>query len=305
MFTTAALIAPIVLLVLTGFALTKAGPLTDEDWQGVEKLSFNLLIPALIIFAIYHSDIALTDIGRYVWSLLLTFGCFVILGLVPALLGEKVPAPQVSSIFQSVTRWNAFIVLAVAEQLFGASGLALIALAMAVLIPPINVVNIVALSLLHGRGVKALTLLRTIIGNPLIIGCAVGLSLKLSGLILPTFVEQALSLVSRGALAIGLLCIGAGFDWRRLINPGWDVGYAVVVRAALSPVLFLGVAALFGLSTMELSCGLLIVAAPAAANGYIVARRMGGDAELYAYAMSWQLIATAVTYPLLIWWVQG
>lgn len=305
MLTTAALIAPIVLLVLTGFVLTKAGPLTGEDWQGVEKLSFNLLIPALIIHAIYQSDISFADIGGYVWALALSFSCFGLLGLLPMLFGNRLTPPQVSSIFQVVTRWNAFIVLPVAEQLFGTSGLALIALAMAVLIPPINVVNIIALSLLHARDLKASAVVTTILKNPLIIGCAVGLALKFSGLVIPGPIEQALSLVSRGALAIGLLCIGASFDWRRLMMPGWAVSYGVAVRVLFAPLIFLASAALFDLSPMELTCGLLAVASPAAANGYIVARRMGGDAELYAYAMSWQLVATVITYPLLIWWVTG
>ncbi len=46
----------------------------------------------------------------------------------------------------AATRWNAFIALAVAEKLFGAVGLSLTALVMALLIIPINFYNIAVLT---------------------------------------------------------------------------------------------------------------------------------------------------------------
>jgi predicted permease len=45
--------------------------------------------------------------------------------------------------------------------------------------------------------------------------------------------------------------------------------------------------------------GVLIFAVPAAANGYVVAQRMGGDADLYADILTWQTILSLGLLPLL------
>gem|GEM_PF-6073797 len=40
-------------------------------------------------------------------------------------------------------------------------------------------------------------------------------------------------------------------------------------------------------------------------NGYIVARQMGGDAELYAITMNWQLAVSVIAFPLIIYLTLG
>lgn len=187
--------------------------------------------------------------------------------------------------FQATTRWNALITLPIADQLFGSEGLITVAIAMAFLIPLINVVNIAVISGLNARDFQIGTVLKAIAKNPLIIACAIGLALNFSELQPPDAVKETLDMVSRGALAIGLLCIGAGFDWRRLLRPTWQIIWCVVAKNIAAP--------------------LLVVATPAATAGYIVARQMGGDAELYAYIMSWQLVAAVLTFPLMIYLMQG
>jgi len=52
---------------------------------------------------------------------------------------------------------------------------------------------------------------------------------------------------------------------------------------------------------------IMIVAAsvPTAVNGYVLARKMGGDAEFYAAAATAQVAASFLTMPLFIWWALG
>jgi len=207
--------------------------------------------------------------------------------------------------FQATTRWNALITLPIADQLFGSEGLITVAIAMAFLIPLINVVNIAVISGLNARDFQIGTVLKAIAKNPLIIACAIGLALNFSELQPPDAVKETLDMVSRGALAIGLLCIGAGFDWRRLLRPTWQIIWCVVAKNIAAPLLVFGLAVLFGLGPVETLCAMLVVATPAATAGYIVARQMGGGSELYAYIMSWQLVAAVLTFPLMIYLMQG
>ncbi|KPU84029.1 hypothetical protein JI58_06315 [Marinosulfonomonas sp. PRT-SC04] len=231
------------------------------------------------------------------------------LGLRPILPKSSLTGPQLSTMVQTSTRWNALITLPIGAQLFGADGLTTIAIAMAFLIPLINIGNIIVISGLHSHAFTLKSVTRTIAKNPLIIACAIGLSLNLignlTGFQMPKTASDTLHMISRSALAVGLLCIGAGFDWRRLLRPNWQVIWGVGIKNIAAPLVFLGIATYFDLNQIETLCGMLVVATPAATNGYIVARQMGGDAELYAYTMSWQLVASIITFPALIYLMQG
>lgn len=284
-------------------AIAKFGILSSGDWKSIEKLSFNILIPALIINAIYRSDLSLETAGPYVGAMVITISAvgFTTLLLRLVLSRPALKNTELSSMFQVTTRWNAFIVLPIADQLFGAIGLTTIAIAMAFLIPLINIVNIMVISGLHASRFNPLAIVKTISTNPLIIACAVGLALNYSQFTPPEPVIDTLNMISRGALAIGLMCIGAAFNWRRLLHPSWQVIWGVMAKNIAAPLAFFALANWFGLGPTETICGALVVAAPAATNGYIVARQMGGDAETYAYTLSWQLVASILTIPALLY----
>ena len=296
------IILPVFTLIAIGYFIRKRGYVSQEDFDGVENLSFRLLLPAMIINAIYHSEMSLSAAGPFVLAAIVVVSLSGILTLVLRVgIGrDTLPAASHSSLFQATTRWNGLMSLSFAGAAFGETGLALIAIAMAFLIPFVNVINITALSLMHNQGVRPLGILKAIVQNPLIIGSGIGLLLNFTGVKLPGFAEQTLGYVSQATLAMAILVIGAGFQLRRLVRPGWQVMWAVLVKNALAPLGFLLLSRWFSLSDIETVCGMLIVSAPAAANGYIVARKMGGDAPLFAYAMTWQLVASILTIPLIL-----
>ncbi len=296
------IILPLVLLVASGWLTTRFGLLDSRDWQGIEKFSFKILIPALLIRAIYRSDISLSVSGPYAAALILTICAMGLLTLTlrPAVNKDALPNTQLSSMFQATTRWNAFVVLPIAAQLYGDAGLGVVAIAMAALIPLINIGNITVLSILLAQsgGIKGIAL--AILRNPLVIGSLIGLAINFSGIQPHAAIDTTLDLIGRGTLAIGLLVIGAGFDWQRLLRPSAPVLWGVALKLLAAPALMFMLASLFELTPMQTLCGMLVVAAPTATNGYIIAKQMGGDAELYAHTMSWQLVLSILTIPAMI-----
>ena len=301
------IILPLVLLVVLGQVIAKTGWLNENDWIGLEKLSFRVLLPALIIRSIAHSDLSLKSSGLYVAAMLLSISA---VGLATLLLKPVLPKgaignPQLSTLFQAVTRWNALITLPVAAQLFGPAGLTTVTIAMAFLIPFNNVVNIGALAALHATQFRILKILASIAVNPLIVASAVGLALNIGTVPIPAAIDTTLEMTSRAALAVGLLCVGAGFAPRRLFHLNWQIIWAVLVKAVIAPALALMLARSFGLGPMETLCAMLVVATPTATNGYIIARQMGGDAELYAIILNWQLVVAVFAFPAMIALMQG
>lgn len=298
-------ILPIVLVILCGYGLVRRGAVTPEQWTGIEILSFRFLIPVVLIRAIATARLDLSQLGPMLGLTLLalTLGGGLVLALRLAGPRLTLPDPDFTTLFQTTIRWNAFIALAAAELLAGPPALELIAAALALLIP---LINVAAISVLVRYGTAQTTLrgiLGTILNNPIVRGCLIGLAINMAGrlwgLTLPQPVIEALDLIGRAALGVGLLAVGAAIVPARLLRRSPAVVLGVLLRLVLCPLLFLALAQAVGLGQLETLAGLLVCAVPAASNGYILARQMGGNAELYADILTWQTVLSLITLPLL------
>jgi len=299
----ALLVLPVFLTILCGYGLAVSGGLPADQWTGVEVMSFRLLIPAVLIGAIAGSDLEISRFGPLVGLLVLTL--VILAALVFAIrlvLPERMmDVSSFTTLFQAATRWNGFIALALAEQVAGAEGILLVAVIMAVLIPLINIVNIIILSA-YGPGDSSVkTVAMTIVKNPLVQACAIGLTLSISGIQMPEPIAQSLDFIGRAALGVGLLAVGAGITFRRLLRAGVLVWIGLILRPLLAPAIFIMLGQYAGLAPLHLLIGAMVMAVPAAANGYIIARRMGGNAGLYADIMTWQAIANLLILPGLLY----
>lgn len=296
-------ILPLILLVAVGQIAAKTGQITHSEWDGIEKLSFKILLPALLFQATASSSLSLHDQGPYVLAIILAFAAAGILTLLLRPLGVPVGRPQISSLFQSVTRFNALIALPIADQLFPENGMIAVTIAMAFLIPSINIANISVLSALTSQKFSTAQMFRNLAKNPLIISCVIGLGVNFGQIQVPQFLSETLSMISQGALAVGLFCVGAGFRFKRLFHLNWKILWSLVFKTILAPAAAYGLSLLFGLGALETFCAVLIVATPTATNGYIIARQMDGDAELYAVILNWQLVISIFSLPLMIYLV--
>ena len=71
----------------------------------------------------------------------------------------------------------------------------------------------------------------------------------------------------------------------------------------LLPILFVGIATALALPPPHILAGILVMTVPAASNGFVVARAMGGDAELYADILVWQTILSIIAIPIYLGFV--
>jgi malonate transporter and related proteins len=70
-----------------------------------------------------------------------------------------------------------------------------------------------------------------------------------------------------------------------------------VLKLAVFPALLVATAKAFGVTGMQLSYLALCEAVPTAMNGYLLARQLGGDAELYAAVTTFQTGLSFLTIP--------
>ena len=288
---------PLLLILAAGYVLAKSSMIPRAGWAAIETLSFRGLIPATLILAIARSDLSLERFGGFGLALVGTFLVITILLLSLRLLPKTMlDNPAFTSLFQGGVRWNAFVALAAAEQ-FLDGGLAVLAVAIAVLIPMINITCIVVLAAFGPSKASVAKVLNTLVRNPMVQACVIGLMLNFSGMSLPVPVVEALDMIGRGALGVGLMAVGAGISLRRLTRLDWRVCLGVVMRPIAASSIFVMFGLWIGLPAAQVFAGVLVFAAPAASNGYIIAKQMGGDADLYADIMTWQVVVSLLALP--------
>jgi hypothetical protein len=88
----------------------------------------------------------------------------------------------------------------------------------------------------------------TVVRNPLIWACAIGLAINVLHLPLPTIWHEVADALGRSSLAIGLLVTGAGLHLEGLFRPSQGAAVGVFLKLVLMPVLAIGLALGFGLS---------------------------------------------------------
>jgi malonate transporter len=304
-------ILPVIALVAFGHLARRWNLISAANWPGIEQLGFRVLFPAILLTSIYRSELSIGALGRYLGAMTVAFALAG--GLALALRRPlRLSNPRSSSLFQAALRFNSLLILAVAAQGFGTRALSDLAVAFAFLIPAFNIAAIVSLTLMPPADALDLPLNRVqtlrrigaeVLRNPLVLSCIAGLLLNLSGIALPGWLIAPLDWLGQGALAVGLLTVGAGIELRRLWQSDPAMWTGVGLRLILCPAVFLVVALLLSLPGTQIASGLIATAAPGAPVGYILARQMGGDAEFYADIFTWQTVLAAISLPL--WLVLG
>lgn len=296
-------ILPIFLLVGAGVILRRLPIISEAAWPGMEQLAYWFLYPSLLFVTIYNADFSGLQLDAILAALLCAVFLMgvLMLGLWPPLRqGGLVKHGEYSSVFQTSIRWNGFIALPVAQNIFPPEGAAVVALAMAVIIIPINVASVFVVTRFANREASlGRTFLRVAL-NPLILASGSAVLLRVMPFELYEPVNETLRLVGSAALGLGLMAIGAGLRPGDLVATRFSVWLPVVMKLAVFPVLLVGIAMLLGIRDQQLLYLSLCAAVPTAMNGYLLARQIGGDAELYAAVTTLQTTLSFFTIPIVL-----
>ena len=300
---------PVVLIIFAGLLLRLFDIVSEEHWVGIELLSYWLLFPILLLTSLINMDLSRINLGAVTKSYLLAIILqMAIIWLLRQPLRRylNISDRTYSSIFQTATRWNAFMALAIANNLAGDQGMAIVALIMAITVPIFNVINILVLTICCSDAKP--TISSAVVNTmkvPLIWGALLGLFLNLAHVPIYEPLMVTFDVVGRAGLGIGLLTVGAGLHLKAAFRARNLVFIGVVSRLLLFPILVFSTCMIFGVGGSTLHIVMLCASVATAMNGYVLARQMGGDADLYAATASLQVVVSMVTLPLILWLVQS
>jgi malonate transporter len=298
-----AALLPVFLLIVLGFALKRSLMRLETQWHGLERLTYYVLFPALLIQTLVKADLSSVPVAGVGGALLLSvlLMSLLCLALRPMLSKFAIDGPAFTSIFQGATRWQTYVALAVCGNLYGNTGLALASVAMVAIIPLVNVTSVSVLAHYASPEKPSVgSIAMTVVRNPLIWACAIGLAINVTHLPLPRIWHEVADALGRSSLGIGLLVTGAGLQLQGMFRPSLAASVAVVLKLILMPVLAVALALVFGVSGSNLAIVSACAAVPASSSAYVLARQMGGDAPLLAQIITLQTILAVLTMPIAI-----
>ncbi|PCF96183.1 AEC family transporter [Vreelandella nigrificans] len=290
-------LGPLFLLILLGVVIGYLRWPSTTFWPHMERLIYFVLFPAMLVGTLATADVSQVPVGRLALVLLVAMGFFgLVLWYFRAWL--RLSPAAFTSVFQGAVRFNTYVGVAGAAALHGSAGATTAAVAVALMVPVVNVMcvaSFVAAGTLGSSslGKSALALAK----NPLILGCLVGIGLNLSGVGLPGWSQDTVELLGRAALPLGLVAVGVALRPAALLRFDRGVVATNAIKLLLMPTLVLLLAWLLGLDSVSRDVALLFAALPTATSAYILARQLGGDAELMAAIITGQTLMAMVTLP--------
>ena len=294
-------LGPVFLAILLGVALRRLKLPGDAAWPAIEQLVYFVLFPALLFHQLATADLALAKVGLTGAALL---GGILTMAALVALLKRPlgIPGRQYSSVFQGAVRWNGAVALGAIASLGGEAGLAIAAVAFGAMVPVANVMSVYVLTRhAQDRPADARTILRLILRNPLILAVCAGLAWSYTGLGLDPVTDATLDLLADASIALGLLAVGASLDFRAARAGIALVGLASALKLVAMPLIMAGWCLAFGVGGPALIVAVICGAVPSATSAYILAKQLGGDAELMAAIVTVQTALAVLTMPAAIW----
>ena len=290
-------LGPVFLLILFGALLKRLGFPSEGFWPQAERATYYVLFPALLIQRLATAETGNTPLLPNLASIV-----FMLLAgsLLLYLLRRRVSSdgPALTSVYQGGIRFNTYIGMACADALYGDAGLVIAAVVVAIMIPLVNLLSILAFHLtLHRGDLGPAAIRRSLLTNPLILGCLIGITLNQTGVGLPGWSDDTLALLGSAALPLGLLSVGVALQLHQLRHTARELIGASLMRFLVMPVLML--LALHWLPVPPLNAQVLLLFAvlPTASSAYILARQLGGDTVLMANIITVQTLAGFVLIP--------
>lgn len=288
---TALLLLPDFMLIVLGYVLCRHTALNRSVWDAAERLVYYLLFPVLLFNSIVKSPLQLGQTLNLAASSITTVAC----GIALAFAAAHWPGTHVqrhASGAQTAFRFNSYIALALAERLAGPTGLAWMALCIALCVPLCNVAAVWPLARHGGH-----SFVRELLRNPLILSTVAGLIANLVGLRFPDAMATTLQRIGLAALPLGLMGAGASLRWGGLKDsPGLATTFMTIRHAAL-PAIAIGITAALALPPEQRTIIVLFAALPTSSSAYVLASRMGGDGAYVAGLVTLSTLLGMVSIP--------
>jgi len=287
---------PLLAMMALGYALKRQGMTSDEFLNTLDKLVYYIFFPVMLFWKTAKSTGTNASGAGLLMAVLVTvflvslFSYFFIRK-------TKIEDKAVGSFFQASFRFNTYIGMATVLSVLGEEGVRLFSILIGCLIPVINVLSVSVLIWYSGRtpsvGQRLWLLLRALISNPLIIGCAAGLLLSDSGYRLPAFIDNFLALVASMTLPLALISMGGTLTFAGISRHWPNALAAAGIKLFIMPVTGYIMLILFSVSDTAFKTGMIYFSLPTSTAIAVLSAQLNSDVELASTAV---MMSTLISF---------
>jgi len=294
---TSNIVAPIFFIVSLGYLLMRLKIIDQGFIDTASKLVFTITLPVLVFMSISRMDFQAVFnpqlMGYFIVSTL------IIVPFIWLFSHYFIKEPEDLGVFiQGSFRGNYGIIgLAISFNMFGNDGLALASLLLVCVIPLYNVLSVLALSLPMQQvsGPSITRPIKEIARNPLIISVLVALPFSYYGWGLPSAGDKIGTYFANLTLPLALLAIGGSLNLKSLRDTSGRSGWSTLIKLVIMPLVLTLGAWLYGFKGQELGILFVLFGCPTAAASFIMAKAMGGNAQLAANIILTTTLGSVIT----------
>lgn len=288
---------PIFLTMMLGWFFKKVKLMNDQFVSQMNKFVFHAALPVLLF-----QDLATVDFFE-VWDTRFVLFCFLATlvsilaaGGISFLLQDKSIQGE---FIQAAYRSSAAIMgIAFIQNIYGNSGMAPLMIVSTV--PLYNVMAVAVLSVMKPKREKIsrqmlLGTLKGIVTNPIILGIAAGILWSVLKIPMPAILSKTVKNVAVLATPLGLMAIGASFDYEKAFGRIRPAVLAAVIKLVVLAAVFLPIAVQLGFTGEKLVAILVMLGSATTVSCFIMAKNMGHEGTLTSSVIMLTTLFSAFT----------
>ncbi len=288
---------PSIALIGLGFYLFQSRMLNAEFWNGAEKLNYYILFPSLLFSSLAHANINMGHIDSILMVIFIVMA--IVLGSVYTFaLFKKIPVTETGVYVQSLIRFNTYIGLSIATTLNNPEIKSILVNILAIAIPFVNVISI--LSLTPKNQLKIKNIFLSLIKNPLISSCLLGITFNLCNIPIWSGFTGLLNAFSSSSLMLGLLCVGTAIQLKGMKKYLAQSIIISALRLLLIPFIAWLSIHFFDLNHEAIVAIMIFFAIPTASSAYILTKLLKGNYQLMASVISLQTILSVFSLAIIL-----
>lgn len=303
------IVIPVFGLVVIGYAAAKLHIMDDAATRGLSRFVFNFAIPALLF-----GTMATTTLPETLeWGLLLSYyiGVIVIyaMGMIVTRVGFGRTLDQQSLLgFGAAFSNTVLLGIPVVLTAFGPAATLPLFLLIAFHGASMFTVVTVLVEVARGRGgrLSALpgTIVKSVAGNPIVAGLAVGLAVNLLDLPVPRPIEAVADALGSAALPCATFAMGAALARYRIAGSVPEATILVVLKTVVHPSLvWLLATQVFDVTALWAAVAAVLAAQPTGVNAYLFAQRYDACVATTATAILMSTALSVLTVSAWLWFL--
>lgn len=289
--------------MVLGYVLNRIGWFDDDLAEKVNKFVFRIPLPVMLFVQLATIDI------RKAWDtkfVLFCFGITCLSILLAWLLSFALKKRELRGEFVQAAYRSSAAILGVAfiTNIYGSSAMAPLMIIGAVPLYNIMAVVVLELSSPSAKGLDRAVMKKTIRGvltNPILIGIVIGLLWSLLRIPLPKILNRMLTDVGNLATPLGLMAMGAVFDWKKARGELRPALVASLMKLFGFAALFLPLAILCGFRTEKLVAILVMLGSATTVSSYVMARNMNHEGVLTSSTVMLTTLLSSFSLTFWLW----